>query len=103
MEPDEVWKMVFATILGTMFSQVMQIGDCNAPATFQHLMTHIFCHQLGKYVHVYLDNVFIFSKTLEDHERHLRTVFEILKGTSLFLSRKKCSLYAKSVDCLCQD
>jgi hypothetical protein len=34
-----VSKMAFATILGTFRSQVMQIGDCNTPSMFQHLMT----------------------------------------------------------------
>jgi hypothetical protein len=100
VEPEGVWKTAFMTILGTMFSHVMQIEDCNASATFQCLMMHIFCHQLGKYVHVYLDDVFVFPKTLEDHEHHLQTVIENLKGASLFLSRKKCSLYAGSIDCL---
>ena len=35
VEPDDVWKTAFATIFGTFVSQVMQQGDCNAPATFQ--------------------------------------------------------------------
>jgi hypothetical protein len=37
-----VWKTVFATIYGTHVSNVMQQGDCNAPANFQCLMMHIF-------------------------------------------------------------
>jgi hypothetical protein len=40
IEPDDVWKTAFATIFGTLVSYVMQMGDCNAPATFQRLMTH---------------------------------------------------------------
>ena len=39
---EHVHKMVFATVLGTFRSQVMQMGDCNAPSTFQQLMTAIF-------------------------------------------------------------
>ena len=35
----DIPKMAFATILGTFISQVMQQGDCNAPSTFQRLMT----------------------------------------------------------------
>ena len=42
MEPKDVWKTVFATIYGTFVSHTMQQGDCNAPATFQWLMTIIF-------------------------------------------------------------
>ena len=33
--PEPVHKTVFATVLGTFRSQVMQMGDCNAPSTFQ--------------------------------------------------------------------
>ena len=40
--PEHVHKTVFATVLGTFRSQVMQMGDCNAPSTFQQLMTTIF-------------------------------------------------------------
>jgi hypothetical protein len=40
--PEDVWKTAFATIYGTFVSHTMQIGDCNAPATFQRVMTMIF-------------------------------------------------------------
>lgn len=53
--PEDVWKTAFSTVYGTMLSQVMQQGDCNAPSTFQRLMTHIFNEHIGKYVHAYLD------------------------------------------------
>ena len=39
---EHVHKTVFTTVLGTFRSQVMQMGDCNAPSTFQRLMTAIF-------------------------------------------------------------
>ena len=37
--PEDVGKMTFSTIFSTFQSQVMQMGDCNAPSTFQQLMT----------------------------------------------------------------
>ena len=37
-----IHKMVFTTVLGTFRSQIMQMGDCDAPSTFQQLMTAIF-------------------------------------------------------------
>ena len=40
--PEHVHKMAFATVLGIFRSQVMQMGGCNAPSTFQQLMTMIF-------------------------------------------------------------
>jgi hypothetical protein len=42
VEPGDMWKTTFTTIYGTFVSHMMQQGDCNAPATFQRLMTVIF-------------------------------------------------------------
>jgi hypothetical protein len=42
-----VSKTAFATILGTFWNQVMQMGSCNAPSTFQYLMMAIFHDCIG--------------------------------------------------------
>ena len=42
IRPEDVRKTTFSTIFGTFQSQVMQVGDCNAPSTIQWLMTTIF-------------------------------------------------------------
>ena len=76
--PEHVHKTAFATVLGTFRSQVMQIGDCNAPSTFQQLMTAIFCNCISQFVHVYLDDIFIFSHSIEEHKKHLGIVFQQL-------------------------
>jgi hypothetical protein len=65
---EDVWKTVFTTVYGTYVSHTMQIGDCNAPATFQHIMTMVFQEFIGCFVHVYLDDIFIYSKSIDDHE-----------------------------------
>ena len=79
---EDIWKAAFATPYGTFVSHVMQQGDCNAPATFQSLMTVIFQEFLGRFVHVYLDDIFVFSDTIEEHEEHLRLVFAKRSCTS---------------------
>lgn len=98
--PEDVWKTAFATVYGTMLSHVLQQGDCNGPATFQRLMTHIFRSQLGIFVHVYLDDIFVFSYSVEEHESHLGIVFELLRKHELFLKASKCDLYSDRMDCL---
>jgi hypothetical protein len=100
IEPEDVYKTAFATVFGTLESNVMQQGDCNAPATFQWLMTTIFHDAIGTHVHVYLDNLFIFSATLKDHERDLEYVLWKLRENRLFLEKEKCDLYSTSMDCL---
>lgn len=100
IRPGDVSKSAFATVVGTYVSNVVQQGDCNAPATFQRLMTSIFRDTLGKFLHVYLDDIFIFSNTVEEHEKHLRVVFERLRDNQLYMKWSKCNLYAEEIDCL---
>jgi hypothetical protein len=54
-------KTLFTTPDGTMINHVMQIGDCNAPATYQSLMNHIFAPYIGVFMDVYLDDIVIYS------------------------------------------
>ena len=97
---DDVVKNAFTIILGIYVSHVMWIGDCNAPATFQQLMTTIFHDAIGHFMHVYLDNIFVYSNTIEEHKEHLQFIFEKLQEFSLYLKWIKCDLYAEQVDCL---
>jgi Reverse transcriptase (RNA-dependent DNA polymerase) len=100
VRPADIPKSTFATVLGTFVSQVMQQGDCNAPLTFQRLMTALFREQIGRFVHVYLDDIFIYSCTIWEHEHHLEVVFSKLREAHMFLSKDKIDLYSKSMDCL---
>ena len=100
IEPNDVKNTTFSTVIGTFLSHVVQQGDCNAPATFQRLMTWIFHVFIGKFIYMYLDDIFIFSYTMEEHEDHLRQVFEVLRAQSLYLSASKVDLYSSSMDCL---
>ena len=100
IEPEDVHKTAFVTVFGTYESNVMQQGDCNAPALFQRLMTIIFCDVIGIHVHVYLDDLFIFSFTLEDHNQDLEYVLRKLRENCLFIEKGKCDLYLTSMDCL---
>ena len=96
----DIWKTAFSTPYGTFISNVMQQGDCNAPATFQRLMTTIFRDYIGRFVHVYLDDIFVYSNSIEEHERHLKLVLDKLREVKLYLSRSKLDLYSKRMDCL---
>ena len=100
VEPEDVKKTAFLTVFGTFLSQVMQQGDCNAPATFQRLMTMVLREYIGRFVHVYLDDIFVFSNMLEEHERHLRLMLDALTKAEFYLERDKCDLYAVRLDCL---
>ena len=98
--PEHIHKTAFATVLGTFRSQVMQMGDCNAPSTFQQLMTTIFQDCISQFVHVYLDDIFIYLCSIKEHEKHLGIIFQQLRDHHLFLSKSKVDLYSKRLECL---
>ena len=78
----------------------MAFGLCNAPATFQRLMNFILRDVLGKKALVYLDDVIIFSNTLEDHLADIHDVFQLIKKAGLKLKLKKCQFMKESVNYL---
>jgi hypothetical protein len=70
----------------------MPFGLCNAPATFQRVMNEIFYDLIGKTMHVYIDDVTIYTKTFEEHLEVLREVLLRIKKHGMFLKPKKCTI-----------
>ena len=76
--PEDRHKTAFNTKYGHYEYNVIPFGLTNAPATFQTLMTDIFRPYLDDFMNVYLDDILIFSETIEDHLSHVRKVLEKL-------------------------
>ena len=93
-------KTAFWTKYGLYQYKVMPFGLCNAPATFQRTMEMILNPLLHDCVSVYIDDVIISSKTLEEHETHVREVFKLLKEANLKINRKKLKLFQKEIKVL---
>lgn len=89
IEPDHVDRTAVTTPDGNMVSLVIQIGDCNAPATYQALMNHIFSPYIGSFMDIYLDDIIVYSNSLEDHIKHVKIIIDILTEEKLYLSKKK--------------
>ena len=100
IKPKDMRKTMFSTIFDTFQSQVIQMGDCNAPSTFQWLMTATFQDYIGKFIHVYLDDIFIFSNSLEEHIEHIIPALLQLREAHSFLSRSKVDVFSNNVDFL---
>ncbi|GBG78910.1 hypothetical protein CBR_g28624 [Chara braunii] len=69
---------------------VMPFGLCNAPGTFQHAMHRIFHDYMDKFVIVYLDDILIFSKNIEEHVAHLDKVLSLLRQHKFKINGEKC-------------
>ncbi|SJL13535.1 uncharacterized protein ARMOST_16979 [Armillaria ostoyae] len=91
IKKDDKWKAAFRTNRGLFEPTIMFFGLTNSPATFQWMMNDIFKDLIatGK-VTVYLDDILIFSKTLEEHRKITRRVLELLRKHKLFLKAEKC-------------
>ena len=100
MRPEDICKTTFSTLFGTFQSQVMQMGDCNAPSTFQQLMTAIFWEFLRRFIHVYLDNIFIYSQSIREHIEHIMKVLQWLKELQFYLLKSKHDLFSDKTACL---
>ena len=82
--PEHIERLTVTTPDGNMVSQVIQIGDCNAPAMYQALMNHLFSSYIGRFMDIYLDDIVVYSDTLEEHVKQVKIVLDIL-------TRKNCT------------
>jgi len=101
IKPGDEWKAAFRTNRGLFEPLVMFFGMTNSPTTFQTMMNDVFRTVIAEgIVIVYLDDILIFTKTEEEHERAVRRVLEILTEHKLFLCPEKCEFHQKQIEYL---
>jgi hypothetical protein len=71
---EDIPRTAFSTRYGLYEYLVMSFGLTNAPAHFMFLMSSVFIPELDKFVVVFIDDILIYSKSKEDHARHLRVI-----------------------------
>jgi len=76
--PENEKHTVYKTPFGVYRTRVMQQGDKNRPSIFQNAMNTLFQDELGVFVYIYIDDIFIFSKTYKEHINHVRHVLKKL-------------------------
>jgi len=75
----DAWKTAFKTKKGLYECLVMPSGLTNAPATFMRGMNDVLRHFIDDFVIVYLDDILVFSKSWEEHLKHLKKTLDDLK------------------------
>ena len=100
MAEDSINKTAFCTHLGQWEYVAMPFGLCNAPSTFQKLMNKVFAEEINSFISVYLDDILIFSRSVEEHWDHLNTALERLRRAKLYGRLHKCEFLKDKVDYL---
>ncbi len=98
-EGDE-WKTDVNTPTGHYEYLVLTFGLTNAPAVFQGMVNSVLGDMINQFVFVYLDDVLIFSPSLQVHTQHVRQVLKRLLQNQLYVKVEKSELHTKSVSFL---
>ena len=100
MDENSIKLTTFITPFGQFEFVVMPFGLKQAPGWFQLLMNDVLKSEIGRICVVYLDDVIIYSKTLEDHIQNVRTVFNRIRKAILQIKKKKCHFFKKVISFL---
>jgi len=97
MAEGEEWKTAFRTRYGLFESLVMPFGLTNAPADFQRFINDVLHPFLDNFCTAYLDDILIYSDTLQEHKIHVKQVLEVLAKAGLHLKPEKYEFHRTEV------
>ena len=100
MAQEDREKTAFCTKYGLHQFRVMPFGLCNAPGTFERLMETVLKGMQWHRAVLYLDDIIIFSESVEEHLERLEEIFMRLKNANLTLKPSKCHFFQKKVEFL---
>jgi hypothetical protein len=75
---EDIPKMTFTMRYGLYEYLVMSFGLTNAPAHFMYLMNSVFMPELDLFIVVFIDDILVYSKSMQEHEEHLQIVLQRL-------------------------
>jgi hypothetical protein len=97
---EDIPKTVFSTRYGLYEYLVMSFGLTNTPAHFMYLMNSVFTEELNRFVMVFINNIFVYSKSRKEHKEHLRIVLQRLRDHQLYAKFSKCEFWLTEVQFL---
>jgi hypothetical protein len=72
----DIPKIAFSMRYGMFEYLVMSFGLTNAPTHFMYLMNLVFMPEVDKFIVVFIDDILVYSKNMEEHEEHLRIMLQ---------------------------
>ncbi|GJU28364.1 putative reverse transcriptase domain-containing protein [Tanacetum coccineum] len=100
IKEEDIPITTFRTRYGYFEFQVMPFGLTNAPTVFMDLINRVCKPYLDKFVIVFIDDILVYSKDEEEHEKHLKIILELLKKERLYAKFSKCDFWIDSVQFL---
>ncbi|GKD35722.1 putative reverse transcriptase domain-containing protein [Tanacetum coccineum] len=97
---EDILKTAFMTRYGHYEFQVMPFGLTNAPTVSMDLMNQVCKMYMDKFVIIFIDEILIYSKNKEEHEEHLKLIFEFHKKEELYAKFSKCDFWLSKVQFL---
>ena len=97
IDQEDQWKTAFKTRYGHFEYRVMPFGLTNAPASFQEMTNDVLKPCLDNYAIVYLDDILIYSETLEEHQEHVKEVLGRLQEANLLVAPEKSEFHVQKV------
>ena len=76
---EDIRKTAFKTRYGLYESLVVPFGVTNAPAQFMNLMNDLLHDYLDEFILVFLDDILVYSRSMEEHAEHLRKLLQRLR------------------------
>jgi hypothetical protein len=90
-------KTAFSTRYGLYEYLVMSFGLTNAPTYFMYLMNSVFMPELDKFVVVFIDDILVYSKSEDEHTKHLHIVLQRLLDHDLYAKLSKCDFWLREI------
>lgn len=97
MSEESIEYTSFICKYGVYAFKVMPFGLQTAVYTYQRMMCELMAPYIGQFVFVFVDDLIVFSRSMEEHLEHLKTIFQVCNSANLRLRREKCSFFKRSV------
>jgi hypothetical protein len=97
---EDIIRAAFTMRYGLYEYLVMSFGLTNASAHFMYLMNSVFMSELDRFDMVFIDDIPVYSKSMVEHEEHLRVVLQRLQDHQLYVKFSKCEFWINEVSFL---